>query len=497
MKQAKRRTITPVEAVRPADAAVLDAIARRDFTTFIRLCFRSLSPGAQFKPNWHIEALAYHLEQVRLGKIKRLIINMPPRSLKSIVTSVAFPAYVLGHHPTKRLICVSYGSDLATKHANDCRSVMKAGWFRGMFAATVISSRKDTEGEFVTTQNGFRLTTSLDGTLTGRGGDLIIIDDPLRPIDALSEAKREKVNQWYFNTLLSRLDDKVHGAIIIVMQRLHLNDLTGVLLQSGEEWTVLTLQAIAEEDEKIQIGDDRFHCRQADELLHPAHEPKEVLDSLKNQLGSYDYAAQYQQRPIPRGGGLIKREWVRRYKVQPDKKWPARVILSLDTASKDGCENDWSVCTAWLLHEHKNYLFDVMRLRVDYPTLKERMIAFAKVHNPTKILIEDCGVGTALIAELKKAVRRPVKAVKPERDKLTRMSIESAKFEAGQVYLPESAPWLADLEAELFSFPQSRYDDQVDSISQALAGGEAGYDTTGRWVGQVTDCVPGFGIWRR
>jgi predicted phage terminase large subunit-like protein len=457
MKRATRRIAAPVEAIPPTDAVarkhVLDAIARRDFTTFIQRCFESLSPSARYDRSWHIEAMAYHLEQVRLGKIKRLIINMPPRSLKSIVSSVAFPAFFLGHDPTKRLICVSYGSDLATKHANDCRSIMKSAWYRKLFPQTVVSSLKDTEGEFLTTRNGYRLTTSLDGTLTGRGGDVIIIDDPLKPIDALSDAKRERVNQWYFNTLLSRLDDKKNGAIIIVMQRLHLNDLTGVLLQGSEEWTVLTLKAIAEEDEQICIGAGQFHRRLIGEVLHEKREPKEVLDSIKSQLGSYTFAAQYQQAPVPEGGGLIKAKWVRRYESLPVKKWPARVILSLDTASKDGCENDWSVCTAWLLHEHKYYLIDVMRIRVDYPTLKARMIAFAKVHKPAKILIEDCGVGTALIPELKKAIHCSVIAVKPEHDKKTRMSIESAKFEAAQVYFPERAPWLADLEAELFFIP--------------------------------------------
>jgi predicted phage terminase large subunit-like protein len=487
MKRAKRRAAAPVEATPPTDAAaqkrLLDAIARRDFTTFIHRCFTSLSPGAQFEPSWHIEAMAYQLELVRLGKIKRLIINMPPRSLKSIVSSVAFPAYFLGHNPTKRLICVSYGSDLATKHANDCRSIMKSAWYRKQFPGTAVSSLKDTEGEFLTTRNGYRLTTSLDGTLTGRGGDVIIIDDPLKPIDALSEAKRERVDQWYFNTLLSRLDDKKNGVIIIVMQRLHLNDLTGVLLQGSEEWTVLTLKAIAEEDEKIQIRENAFHSRHVGEVLHKKREPMEVLESIKGQLGSYTFAAQYQQRPIPLGGGLIKPSWVRRYVTLPPDNWPARIILSLDTASKDGCENDWSVCTAWLLHEHKYYLKDVMRIRVDYPTLKDRMIAFAKVHRPSKILIEDCGVGTALIPELKKATHCSVIAVKPEHDKKTRMSVESAKFEAGQVYFPERASWLADLEAELFSFPQSRHDDQVDSISQALAKAKTGYDTSLSWVG--------------
>ena len=475
-----RRIVAPSAPI--SDREALDAICRRDFASFIERGFNSLTPGARFDPNWHIEAIAHHLEQVRLGKKNRLIICVPPRSLKSIASSVAFPAFILGHDPTKRVICVSYGSDLATKHANDCRSIIKSAWYRKLFPGTIVSSMKDTEVEFLTTRNGYRLTTSLDGTLTGRGGDIIIIDDPLKPIDALSDAKRERVNQWYFNTLLSRLDDKKNGAIVVVMQRLHLNDLTGVLLQGSEEWTVLTLKAIAEDDEVIQIGDGKVWRRRAGEVLHESREPLAVLESIKGQLGSYIFAAQYQQSPVPLGGGLIKPAWVRRYVTLPAVEWP-RIILSLDTASKDGCENDWSVCTAWLLHEHKYYLRDVMRIRVDYPTLKERMIAFAKVHKPSKILIEDCGVGTALIPELKKAIQCSVIAVKPERDKKTRVSVESAKFEAGQVYFPERAPWLADLEAELFAFPQARHDDQVDSISQALAHSRSGYDSTLSWVG--------------
>ena len=488
MKRADRQAATRAQVTPPIDGRerrrLLDAITRQDFTTFVQRCFNYLSPGTQFEPNWHIEAMAYHFEQVLLGKIKRQIINMPPRSLKSIVSSVAFPAYLLGHDPTKRIICVSYGSDLATKHANDCRLIMKSAWYRSLFPGTVISALKDTESEFSTTRHGFRLTTSLDGSLTGRGGDIIIIDDPLKPIDALSQAKREKVNDWYFNTLLSRLDDKKNGAIILVMQRLHLNDLTGVLLRGSEPWSVLTLKAIADEDEEIQIGKDSFYSRPNGEVLHKRREPIEILESLKGQLGSYTFAAQYQQRPIPPGGGLIKATWIRRYATLPARRWSTQVILSLDTASKDGCENDWSVCTAWLLHEEKYYLMDVMRIQADYPTLKERMIAFTKVHKPTKILIEDSGVGTALIAELKMVAQCLVVAVKPEHDKKTRIAVQAAKFESGQVYFPEEAPWLEDLEEELLSFPHSRNDDQVDSISQALANAEAGleFDTTLSWV---------------
>jgi predicted phage terminase large subunit-like protein len=479
---AKASAISSLPMVYPTPhVAVLDAICRVDVASFVRRCFHSLAPTSSFLMNWHIHALAHHLEQVRLGKIKRLIINMPPRSLKSIVCSVAFPAFLLGHDPTKRLITVSYGSDLATKHANDCRAILNTSWYRGQFPGTRISTTKNTETEVVTTRNGYRLTTSVDGTLTGRGGDIIIVDDPLKPIDALSDSKRERVNQWFLNTLLSRLDDKKNGAIIVVMQRLHMNDLTGALLRGSEDWTHLTLPAIAEQDEQIPIGDGEFYLRHAGDLLHPEREPMSVLDSIRAQLGSDTFAAQYQQAPVPPGGAMIKRAWVRRYSQLPTARYP-RMIQSWDTASKEGGQNDWSVGTTWLVHDNKYYLVDVLRGRFDYPTLKARVIAHARVHKPSQILIEDTGVGTALVQELKGAVFSAI-PVKPERDKVTRMSIQSGKFESGQVLFPEQAPWLADLEAELFAFPHGRHDDQVDSISQALADENESYDCTLSWVG--------------
>lgn len=239
MKKPKRAVITPANRapfLRPPKATeisrALDEACRQDFTSFIHRCFDLLTPGRRFSPNWHIEALAFRLEQVRLGKIRRLIINMPPRSLKSIVTSVAFPAFVLGHDPTRRLIVASYGSELAVKHANDFRVILNSAGLKSMFPGTRISPKKNTESEVVTTRGGYRLATSVDGTLTGRGGDIIIVDDPLKPSDALSDSKREHVNEWYRNTLLTRLDDKVNGAIVIVMQRLHVDDLCGTLLKA-------------------------------------------------------------------------------------------------------------------------------------------------------------------------------------------------------------------------------------------------------------------------
>jgi predicted phage terminase large subunit-like protein len=172
---------------------------------------------------------------------------------------------------------------------------------------------------------------------------------------------------------------------------------------------------------------------------------------------------------------MIKRNWVGRYRAPPPRTPQSRVVQSWDTASKGGAENDWSVCTTWLNEAGQFYLIDVDRGRYDYPELKRRALLLADRHKPSRILIEDTGTGTALIQELKRMGRAAI-AVRPERDKIARMSIESSKFEAGLVHLPERAPWLAEFEAELFAFPNARYDDQVDSASQALAKGVSGYN---------------------
>ena len=218
--------------------AHVNAACRKDFVSFVRKFFHVLNPSTTFHMNWHICAIAHHLDQVRLGKIKRLIISVPPRSLKSMMCSVAFPAFVLGQDPTKRLIVASYSADLAIKHGNDFRTVVNSAEYQAIFPGMRVSAMKNTQTEVVTTLNGFRLAISVDGTLTGRGGDIIIIDDPIAALAALSQKSREHVRDWYFNTLLSRLDDKQNGAIVLVMQRLHEDDLAGVLLRGSDEWTV-------------------------------------------------------------------------------------------------------------------------------------------------------------------------------------------------------------------------------------------------------------------
>ena len=435
--------------------------------------FRRFHRARSFIPGWHINALVYQLERVRRGEIKRLILNMPPRSLKSMTASVAFPAFVLGHDPTRRIICASYSSELAHKHSNDFRTLITSPWYRTAFSIARVGDYKDSETEIELTRRGFRLATSTGGTLTGRGGDLIIIDDPLKPIDAMSEVKRNAANDWFLNTVVSRLDDKRTGAIVIVMQRVHIDDLTGFVLRQSDEWTVLSLPAIAETSETIRLSANEDHRREPGEVLAPEREPKEILEQLRSQVGSDVFSAQFQQAPVPPGGAMIKRHWVRRYTVLPLASSGSFIIQSWDTAAKGGPDNDWSVCTTWLVaNDFQWYLLDVWRGRVDYPTLKVKVEELAKQWGANQVLIEEVGTAIGLLDELRFRVAGTTGII-PERDKVTRMSIASAIFEAGQVHFPERASWLPELEAELFSFPVSRYDDQVDSISQALNHGKS------------------------
>ncbi len=433
-------------------------------------CFQHLYPKTKFVPGWYLQVVAATLEACSSGDVRRQIINIPPRYLKSTATSIAFVAWHLGHHPEAQIICVSYAQDFAEKLARDCMSVMSSDWYKEIFP-TRLSSERRSAPEFVTTRHGFRLATSVGGVLTGRGADLIIIDDALKPNEALSESIRKSVNDWYDNTLYSRLNDKDRSGIVIIMQRVHQDDLVGHVL-GQEKWNLLKLQAIAEQDEEFEIETAigrRTFRRQVGDLLHPEREPREVIDRIRQALGEYNFAGQYQQEPAPAGGALVKAEWLRTY---TDANLPERfeqVVQSWDTANKPSELADYSVCTTWGIKDKRLYLLHVLRRKLNYPDLKRLVRQQADIHRVTIVLIEDKASGTQLIQELTNEGLRIVKAVQPEGDKVMRLNAQTATIENGFVYLPREAPWLADYLHELTTFPNSKYDDQADSTSQALA----------------------------
>ena len=342
--------------------AEYEAVLRQDFTTFVTRCFDELNPQAELAMGWHIEVIAAALTAVQQGKIRRLIINLPPRHLKSLMASVAFPARRLGHDPSAQLLCVSYAQDLADKLARDCRGIMMSPWYRWIFPTRLAAHRQAVQ-EFITTRQGYRLATSTGGVLTGRGADIIMIDDPLKPEEALSRAQRQACNEWFVHTLDSRLNDKRTGAILLIMQRLHEDDLVGHVL-GLEPWEVLSFPAIAEKDEEHRIetiwGPRCFRRRQG-EPLHPEREPLEVLHRIRRTIGEYNFASQCQLSPAPLGGGLVKTEWFKRYRDSDKPDRFDRIVQSWDTANKATELSDFSVCTTWGVSGKHLFLLSVFR----------------------------------------------------------------------------------------------------------------------------------------
>ena len=469
---------------------------REDFLVFLERSFRHLHPSAPYHSNWHHAAIAWRLARVQKEGGVRLIVNVPPRSLKSVTISVAWVAWMLGRDPRLKFVCVSYSGELALKHARDCRELMRSSWYREAFPAACLL--RDAEHDFTTTLGGGRLSTSVGGTVTGRGGDIIVIDDPIKPDQGTSEAARTMVNEWYRNTLASRLDDQAKGSIVLVMQRVHEDDLSGVLLEAGG-WDLLRLPALAEADETIPVGEGRTYRRLEGRPLDARRQPAEHLAQLRETLGSPVFSAQYQQAPVPAEGVIIKADWLRRYDVLPERQPSDLIVQSWDCASKTGAMNDYSVCITALIRGRSLFIVDVLRRKMEFPTLLKTAIEQARVHAAETLLIEDAASGAQLIQTLRKDepanVPRPLGRT-PSGDKVSRLSGASARVEAGEVLLPREALWLATFERELLGFPHGRHDDQVDAFSQLL---EWARERTGTFVtlcGGYTSDQPLEWLWR-
>jgi predicted phage terminase large subunit-like protein len=446
-----------------------DAQLRLDFAAFAQLCFRELNPLTALAMNWHVEVIAAKLAAVHQGRIRRLIVNVPPRYLKSLLASVAFPAWSLGRKPGTQILCVSYAQDLADKLARDCRRIVMSGWYQRAFP-TRLSAQRQAVPEFETTQQGCRLATSVGGVLTGRGADIVIIDDPLKPEEALSQAQRQTVNEWFDHTLYSRLNHKQNGAIVLIMHRLHEDDLVGHVL-AQEDWEVVRFPAIAEEDEAHAVETvwgPRYFTRRRGEALHAEREPPAMLKQIRRTIGEYNFAGQYQQAPSPSGGGLVKRAWFKHYSPGELPESFERIVQSWDTASKATELSDFSLCTTWGIAGKDLYLLEVLRRRMEYPELKRAVREQYDRFGPSVVLIEDKASGIQLIQELIREGLHAVTRYQPQSDKIMRMHAQTAMIENGFVRVPDAAPWLTQYLHELTVFPNGRHDDQVDSTAQML-----------------------------
>lgn len=444
------------------------AAVKSDFKIFLIHAFRELHPGTNFLDNWHIDAIVNCLELSIEGKMRRLIINMPPRQLKSFIVSVAFPAFLLGLDPSVKIICVSYGDDLAKDLARKTRRLLQSAWYKKLYPK--VNLVKTAESEIETDEGGIRYATSVGGTLTGKGGDFIIIDDPSKPTGVESDSARSATNDWYRNTLLSRLDDKKYGVLIVVMQRLHVNDLTG-FIEDGGEFYKLSFPAIATKNETIPTRNGSFYTRKIGEPLHAERESVEMLNKMRAQMGSFLFSAQYQQTPETPEGGIFKRKYFKMVDQMPETTELGYVCVSIDCAMSSSDQADYTAITVAYIEEGRYTVFEVQRGRWDYEHVKVRALRYIQRFGSEVIfVVEAANVGIALASYLLDKHFRSY-PYKPVDSKLGRAAQMLPVFEAGQVNILNiegKNEWVEPLLNEFVSFPGCRHDDQVDSLIQLL-----------------------------
>jgi predicted phage terminase large subunit-like protein len=470
---------------------LLDHAREQYLKTFVEDAWSILEPTTPLQWNWHLDLLCDYLTAARYGECRRLIINVPPRSMKSLLCTVFYPVWRWCTEPQRRFMFVSYSDELSTDHSLFRRNVLNSEMYRGSWGGRVkFSKDQNLKTQYENTRRGVMFSTSITGSATGKGCDELIVDDPMNAKRAFSDQERETTNRTFDATFRSRLNNPATGTIIVIMQRLHDSDLTGHLLaQEPGGWEHIKLPAEAEEDERWQSPTSaRVYTRAAGELLWPARFSHEVLASLKIALGSWSYAGQYQQNPAPLEGGIVQRKWIQYYRELPvanggnstqitvgsgfgTRTERGQWIQSWDCSFKDTREADYVVGQVWLRINRSYYLVDQVRERMDFIRTKQAIQQMtAKYPQATAKLIEDKANGPAVIAALRSEIDGII-PITPTDSKMGRLNGVSPLFEAGNVFLPDpagGARWAGDFVEELTRFPNASHDDQVDACTQAL-----------------------------
>ncbi|MCU6455671.1 phage terminase large subunit [Sphingomonas sp. A2-49] len=440
---------------------------RQRFDLFLMRVFGDLhSDKPPLHLAWYLRAICHASTEACATPGARLVINVPPRHLKSVAASVALTAWMLGRDPSCRIMVATYSQDLARLHATQCRTIMQTPWYRRIFPGTVIADDGNRMLEIVTTRGGGRKAVSVGGTVTGHGADVIIVDDCLKADDARSQAKRQEAKEWFDGTLATRLNTVGGGAIISISQRLHEDDLAAHLLDKG--YDLLCLPAIAEREEEIALAPNVSHRRKVGDLLDRPGITREILDTERRNLGAQVYSSQFQQNPVAPEGNLVRMEWFGTYAEALERDRYLKVVQSWDTALSDQPGADYSVCTTWGYHERRWHLLDVLRQRLAFPDLKRAVLRLRRQWQADEIVIEDAGTGKALWQEFRASGELRPTMWSVTQDKEERLIGVTGQLEAGLCVLPADAPWLDAFFNELRAFPYGRHDDQVDSLTQFL-----------------------------
>lgn len=452
---------------------MLDALyvdAEKDLAAFFQSAWQVLEPETELFWNWHHDLISEHLMACELGQISRLIINIPPRTTKSMMGTVCFPSWVWLKRPSARFLFGSYADTLARKHSLLRRDLIQSQWYQAKwYDKFKLADDQNVKSNFKNNKTGHMISASILGAVTGEGGDYVIVDDPHNPKKARSDTEREAALMSFDQAWSTRLNNKKTGKIIIIMQRLHEKDLTGHLLARNAGYVHLKIPQIAERKTTYIFPlSKRKVTREVGELLDAKREGEAEIAQAKIDLGSYGFAGQQQQDPAPAGGGLLKRKWWKFY-----KELPARLdekLISMDTTFEDTENSDFVVCQAWGRVGANKYLIDQIRDQMDFVVAVKAFEAFhAKHPDSNSSIIEKKANGPAIIATLSEKIPGLI-AYNPEVSKVLRVAAISPQVEAGNVWLPDPSicPWINDFIEECTKFPKGANDDQVDTMAQAL-----------------------------
>jgi predicted phage terminase large subunit-like protein len=463
------------------------------FRTFVSGAWLILEPSTRFVPGWHIDAICDHLSAISTGELRKLIINVPPGSMKSLLVSVMWPVWDWLKNPYRRFLTASYAQTLSTRDSLKSRRLIQSQWFQSqwgyLFALTGDQNQKT---RYENNSTGFRVATSVGGA-TGERAGVRILDDPHNIDDVQSDLVREGTIDWVKTVWAEREDDSKTSIDIVVMQRLHERDVSGFLLEEIGGYEHLMLPMRFEPDRRchtvIGFVDPRT---EPGELLCQERNDEEAVQEKEKRLGTYGASGQLQQRPSPAGGGIFKRHWWR-FWVHKDMNLPPVFVKmtdgtlfecpvsaippvieiqmqSWDMAFKDNKDSAYVVGQAWGRLGANKYLLDQLRDRLDMPGTIKAVSEFSIKHPRTSLkLVEDAANGPAVIQSLREKISGLI-PVNPMGDKVTRAKAVSPQMEAGNIYLPhpQIAPWVNDLIERFANFPATVYKDEIDATTQAL-----------------------------
>lgn len=480
----------------PAEILEDRELGSRSLIDFVHMAWSQVEPARPFMSNWHIDAIVEHLEACTRREIRRLVINVPPGSSKSIITSVMWPAWSWTHTPKERWITASYADNIARRDAIKSRHILMSPWFRERWGYLW---RPDpsrwTQAEYRNDQAGMRYAVTVAGSVTGEHAGIQLVDDPIKPLEARGDmvdtAKLSVCREWWDETMSTRMLDPSKGVRVIIMQRLHDGDLSAHCLGRGdyvhlnlpmryEPSCVITVPhrcSVPKSDrgselEPTPIGFQDPRAGQDGKLLWPERFSPEACAERKEDLGSRAHAAQDQQRPMPSGGGIFKRDWIQFYTVRPKPPGGGEMIQSWDCAFKKLSDSDFVAGQVWLRVDGNYYLVDQAHDRMSVSETCRAVAALSgKWKNAVRKLVEDAANGPAVVDILQKRIPG-LKLVSPAGGKIARAHAVEPIWESGNVWLPDPsiAPWVHDFVEEVVSFngDEGRPDDQVDAMTHAL-----------------------------